>query len=485
MKQKSFLILFLVLIFVSCAENDVINEIADTKTQKRAMAQTRHNNNYQVSRAMVDNFLRISKRQSDVRSVLPMVEEGDTLAYYVEYENGWDLISGDTRLPQILAHSQVGHVDWTDTTNPGVGALRGMLCVVADKRTSGETITDNVWQLLEPQNETEQEHKMRNTKAPRRLLRGEGFGKWIPIDTIQDGTSTTSGKLITTSWHQNPPYNSYTPYQYDANNELKHTKVGCVAVAAGQVINAMRKDKTNGGQIPYTVTMPYVENGTLAVNSYSSNWSLLQQSNYAAMFLSFLGRELNNNYGLNGSGAYTIDVCDLLSMYNIGYSYVHTNNPNDNVYSYANVYGSLLGGSPVIIASTDTISGEGHSYIADAYIHSESYTAIDYVWDPFYELTEWDVVFGDPALLQGPITGEGKEIEGDYSTYVHRYFYIDESESVSFSYNWGWGGSENYSYFTAYYSNGNYSHVYPLSLMVSGFRFVGAKTMIYGLYNLD
>lgn len=494
---RYFMIVVLSTVFLcSCSQNEILNEPdlgAFSSIKQEISINGNANENYSVSRSMVEKFLRLRGREVQVRQISPVIEDGDTLAFYVEYNEGWELLSADERISPVIAKSSVGRINWTDTINPGVKAARGMLNAVRDAKSGQNTNKSEMWKMLEPSDSAcVVEHRLSKRIAHTPSgLRGEGSGKWIIVDTLYFENTTHTIKLINTHWGQEGPwgaqyqYNQYTPYQYNSNGNLQHTLAGCVAVAAAQAINFIKANQTNSDSIPYDVNMPYVENGVLSVNSFTNNWSILSQTDNVAKFLSYCGKLVNMSYGLNSSDASATKLKELLDLYHVGYS--SDFGTSSNQYNYLSVCSSLLSGSPVLIAGKEnSSSSSGHAFIIDGYQRIEWYTAIRYMWDPFYELTEWDIVFGDPTLLVGPME-TGKEVEGDYSTYVYRDELSPVSSAVSFSMNWGWGNysNEDNHYYLAYTSHaGSMPQTYNPYWVAGGNSYTFVQGMIYNLYNI-
>ncbi len=489
---RYFMIVVLSTVFLcSCSQNEILNEPdlgAFSSIKQEISINGNANENYSVSRSMVEKFLRLRGREVQVRQISPVIEDGDTLAFYVEYNEGWELLSADERISPVIAKSSVGRINWTDTINPGVKAARGMLNAVRDAKSGQNTNKSEMWKMLEPNDSAcVVEHRLSKRIAHTPSgLRGEGSGKWIIVDTLYFENTTHTIKLINTHWSQTGVWQSYTPYKYNGYGILEHSAVGCVAVAAAQAINFIKSHSINTDSIPYEAYMPFVENGILSVNSFSNNWSLLSQPLYAAKFLSYCGKEMGMTYHLNYSEVSPEETKDLFDDYHIGYSSTPFSDTN-NQYNYSTICSSLLSGSPVIVSGMSSSgSSYGHSFIIDGYQRIEWYTAIRYMWDPFYELTEWDIVFGDPTLLVGPME-TGKEVEGDYSTYVYRDELSPVSSAVSFSMNWGWGNysNEDNHYYLAYTSHaGSMPQTYNPYWVAGGNSYTYVRGMIYNLYNI-
>lgn len=486
MKKKHLFIGFLALLTISCSQENSFFPDVETMPCKKTISI--NNADYHVTLNMIQKFLKMREKLDRVEMIQPIIEDGDTLAFYVRFNQGWELISGDKRVPPILARADEGELNWTDTINPGVNSIRDILNIVRESKLKYNQPLNDLWKFLVPaQSRALQGVSSNKDKNSVSNLRGEGQGKWICVDTIYVENTTNSTKLIQTHWAQDGllhEYKQYTPYKFNGTT-LQHTKVGCVAVAAGQAINYMKSKKSSDSDsIPFAAYMPYVEDGILSVSSYTNNWGLLNQTDYAAKFLSYLGKKINMHYGLNESSSTTEKIRDLLDDYHISYQSHFSSTSNQ--YDYSTVYANLLSGNPVIIAARDMTNDEGHSFIIDGYKKLEWYAAVVYMWDPYYELTEWDVVFGDPTLLVGPVGEGGKEVEGDYSTYVHREVITSMGFDIYFSMNWGWG---NYSHEDNYYHlvyssiNNQMPFTYNPNWYAAGHHYNYVRGMIYNLQN--
>lgn len=478
-------IIILGVLLLSCSQED---SILYDNVSKENLEKADQTMDYHVSQRMLNQFLHVRGKLCQVTETKPIVENGDTLAFYVQFNHGWELISGDKRIPPILAESEEGQINWSDIANPGINSVKGMINVVREAKLKSWQSVNAIWQAIEPsQDENSQFTTSKKGKGVGSGTRGEGQGKWICVDTIFVENTTHSSKLIQTHWAQDGlfhEYKEYTPYKYNGA-VLQHTKVGCVAVAAGQAINFMKcKKESDSDEIPYSANMPEVADGTLSVTSYTNNWSLLSQIEYVAKFISYLGKCIDMNYGLAESSSTTEKIRDLLDYYHISYQSCFSSTTNQ--YDYSTIYSNLLSGYPVIIAAKDLDLNSGHSFIIDGYRKQEWYAAYVYMWDPFYELTEWDVVFGDPTLLVGPVGEGGKEEEGDYSTYVHREVVTSTGFDIYFSMNWGWGNysnEDNYHHLAYSSVNNQMPFIYNPNWNAGGYHFTYVRGMIYNLEN--
>ena len=82
---------------------DVKNVTVPTVTKTRA---TEEDFRVHLNEAM--RYARLVEPEKEVDSIVPYVQEGDTLMYYVYYNDGWKLISGDKRIQPELINEPTG-----------------------------------------------------------------------------------------------------------------------------------------------------------------------------------------------------------------------------------------------------------------------------------------------------------------------------------------------------------------------------------------
>ena len=405
----------------ACNDNAFINEpVQENEAVLSRSGETASVENYTVTPEMVCKYLNIARKGKTINSLTPVVENGDTLAYVAQYADtlGWDLISGDRRLDPILANSETGVLNLSDTINPANGAVKGMVDLVKTKKESLDTLKNNIWRFLEPK-AVSQENRPQS--------RGWGSGKWIVSDTVYESDTYTRPHIITTIWGQDTPWNTYTPR---INGD--RTKVGCVPVAVGQIIYHFRKNNHRDIALPSTITFSNPNNGEpIFSNSKTSLWSTMELSrNYVvdsnnsstAKFLSYIGNQMNSIYGINETGTDIANIEPLLTQYKIAYNRL-------NVYNFYTIINELEVSKPVFISMSR------HSFIIDAYTHSYERMYIRYEWDPNYELQE-----GEDAQMP-PANADDKE--GNI-----RIEYITQQETYYLMMNWGFDA--NYSWYNDY-----------------------------------
>ena len=71
-------------------------------------------NDYQVRRNEINTYLEINKGYTSTKascvSVEPVLCNSDTVFYIVNYEKGWEVLSGDKRAPRVLVKCDGGNI---------------------------------------------------------------------------------------------------------------------------------------------------------------------------------------------------------------------------------------------------------------------------------------------------------------------------------------------------------------------------------------
>lgn len=448
MKNFYFILLSIIALltisFVSCSKED-INEPSYTPTpdnQTESFISTEHT----VNSDMLKQYLQLTKKHDKVESIAPLNKGNVLLAYLVQYHEGWDLISADCRCCPILASSASGHLS-IQSEDPGTLTVKSMIDVVDLIKKENKQEIDPMWKLFMPkeaQNDTSRKKSNKQTNG----TRSERYGIWQAIDTVYVQDYYDSGHIIQTAWGQGSPWNNYIQFQYQ-NGVLQHCKVGCVAVAAGQIIAHFRMANNRNIAIPTSGSYPpYAQNQPMTINSYgTSGWSTMA-NNYngdvTQMFLAQIGQQLNMQYGVENSVTSSSYVADLFDDYMIDYYKIDY---LDNTTS-----GSLDSGLDIAYVSADEglPYSMGHAFIIDRHGWEKSYVAINYEWDSDHYQTEEEVQRLPQWMLE-PMT-DGKEDITEFSEYM------SYSTRCFVGMNWGWGGTGNNITYTTY----NHTSDYPI-----------------------
>lgn len=446
MNTKFIFLTISTLLMASCNTADDV-EVIEAAHQSKVKIKTAASADFKVSEQLLHKYLNLKKDKPS--RISPIVVEGDTLAYELDYEKGWKLISGDQRLTPEIAQSDNNKFDFSDIHNPESSSISGLLNYIQEIRKSNKTEKNAVWDFLSnnvPDNGSK--------KSARKVqARGIGMGMWIPTDTTYDTNTSTFPHIISTSWHQSSPYNYFTPLVLDTlYNRYVNAPVGCVPVAAGQVIYHYRKNNHRGVFIPIAATGAdnAHKNQFIITTSSSAGWSYLNMSYYVSIFLRYLGLQMGTNYGFPYSGTYAPAMGVVRDYYLIDFD-METN------YDYPTLMTSLRQNSPAIIGG-ESITNNHHFFIIDGYKEVSDVLSIKYEWDENHIITD-DEYLRYPQIMFEP------DPKGDTEKYVE----LNASTSTYITMNWG-GTSPNSNWYIAHeYSSGyegedfagsfNYPHI--------------------------
>lgn len=277
------------------------------------------------------------KSSSDIKSnVLP--SQSKDAFYILQGQNkGFVIISGDERMPKVLAYSDSSDFD-VDNMPP---AVRYWLDCYEEYYCSLENIGNTMFQS-------------------------------VKTDIYPDGVSPLLDKI---QWGQGSPFNRYCP---TVDGEI--TVTGCVATAMAQVMKYHEYPQRGYGKCDYFTSTNHVR-VTRDLSQDVFDWdNMLPDYNHSytevnakavAVLMASCGASVRMDYGTNsqgGSGAYQTD---LLSSYveNYGYdpdaavlirAYCSTGDWHDILINELNE------GRPVNYAGHSTRDG-GHSFVLDGY----------------------------------------------------------------------------------------------------------------------
>lgn len=368
-----------------------------------------------------------------------MKDKNEVLAYIVQYGDGWDMISADTRCCPILASSDKGTID-LNAQDPGTQSVWGMLNAVRNIQKDANATIDPMWALFAQK----QEIKKESRSYHRGIKKKRTSGMWIPVDTIYEYDNYDSGHKISTAWGQGTPWNNFVRYKYN-NGILTHCKTGCVAVAAAQIIAYFRMGNHRNIAIPISATLPYAANQDMIVTSSStSGWTSIQNDldgNVAQMLIAKIGLELSSDYALDETTAESLNVTQVFSDYLLDYYLIDYNNNT--------ISGTVGTGNGIAFVSANhkflNIYENAHSFIIDRNGRQMNSVAIKYEWDPYHYPT-WEEEQRLPGWMLQPMYGDhGEELTEylEYQVYTERQF---------IGMNWGWGGTGNNITYTSLYT---------------------------------
>lgn len=250
-----------------------------------------------------------------------------------------------------------------------------------------------------------------------------------PYEIVQPASSsyTVVEPLLTTRWEQLAPYNSLCP---TINGQA--TPTGCAATAMSQILNYNQypasahfsghcvtvdgEEKTDHTEeINSTYAYPF----QTAYGAYSSNGAnrrdaQMDYTDEAGLSVGTLlrdcGYSIHMNYGVNGSGANTLDVTGA-AVSCFSYPRAAVKHHHREYYTADEwrslVYGEIMAGYPVLYAGQDSISG-GHAFIAHG-IDSDGLVYVNWGWagrfDGYYAMELMDPAGDEFSGRQEIVTG--------------------------------------------------------------------------------
>lgn len=183
---------------------------------------------YRVRESDISFYLTQVKGYSPTKAssldVEPVVYESDTVFYIINYEKGWEVLSGDKRAPVVLINCDAGSITIDDLySSPTQSAYIDALTINLSKALndadfySSEEIQDSWLCLMESLNGAESGGGKRPVNKKRSIIYSE-----------------TRDHLLSTKWGQGAPWNQEGPYKNSSMSD--HCLMGCVPVAAAQVL---------------------------------------------------------------------------------------------------------------------------------------------------------------------------------------------------------------------------------------------------------
>lgn len=257
-------------------------------------------------------------------------------AFNIGRNDGFVIVSGDDRTPQILGYAKGGQYDEAALPEHMRAWLQGYADQIEYLRQTGAKY-----------------------EAPRLLSQRAALTP-----------------LLKSTWDQGAPYNNKCPLKPSSS---ERTVTGCVATALAQVINYYRYPSQTLAPIPaYTtstlkINMPEIPQTTIdwtnMRNSYAGS-STTAQKNAVATLMLLCGQAVMMDYDVSSAGgsgtALAYDVKALQKYF--GYDKT-VRALSRNAFSTADwesmIYDELAAGRPVLYSGAST--GGGHAFVVDGY----------------------------------------------------------------------------------------------------------------------
>lgn len=370
---------------------------------------------YFVAQKDVDAYIHFKKliaksekQEFEVKEVVPMgLNDEATLAYLLNYNDGWEIVSADKRAPVVLASRDEGQFDlkeapanvmtWIEALEADVLYLRispsrpgwadndicskmqnsidFWLAINADENyiISHDPVMlhpDSI--ALDPP-----------TPGPTLMQ-----GHWELMDILyRQSIITYQDHIIPTHWYQTFPLNENCP-DSRIYSGLK-VPAGCLAVSGGQLLLYLHN--TIGLPIFAPVNAHYTgfyDNYTYSIagmntnqwNNFNSAYENDRTASIASM-LAYVGHEVHMQYYETTSTSHTqYFIDDLLAPNGIECDF-------DN-YSSSQTIQCVLNGDPVLVEAFRSHNETGHSFLIDYYRKYRDCTlyCYEFIYDgPSYE----------------------------------------------------------------------------------------------------
>lgn len=223
--------------------------------------------------------------------------------------------------------------------------------------------------------------------------------KW---DSLINGKLPASPKgaaiapLISSNWRQQIPNSGENIDAYNIQIEggsgCSHCKVGCVAVAMGQVLNFWQYPVLTYSQIEQYDWCNMTDNLFFNSPTYEKNRDAI------AFLLERCGHYVKMDYGCNSSGAEISKAANAL-ISNFGF-HSHTDNYRRFWHCESwwkdQVIDDLSTGRPVIYAGDRTFWGHGHAFICDGYDGDDLFH-FNWGWDASYNAPDHFYTLNNPC----------------------------------------------------------------------------------------
>ena len=268
--------------------------------------------------------------------------------------NGFVVVAGDDRAPQILGYTDTGSFDISN-------------------------MPENMRWWIQ-QYEQQMRYLQDNPKAR--------------LTTPKRNVNVVAPLLGEIEWNQESPYNANCPYMsyYDEDEEETvsgKAPTGCVATALAQVMRYHKWPNESKGNISYT-TYTLKQNITADLNA-TYNWDLMlptytgvtatdEQKAEVAKLMYNVGAALQSDYTPSGTGATDVDVVPTLVRYfnyDPGARYVQRDYTAVNFYEQG-LINEIEAGRPVPYGGV-TKKNDGHFFVLDG-INEDGYYHINWGW---------------------------------------------------------------------------------------------------------
>ena len=298
-----------------------------------------------------------------------------------EDNQGFALVSADSRTTPVYAYSETGNLDIEDATeNTGFGDFMDAATeyYIAETEWTGP---ENPLLPNDPNNPT-----LPITPVPTnpilQLPTVELDGERYYWDYREVVSQNSAGRIVPVIWRQGWPYNFYCDSLGVEDDYLgNRCAVGCGPLAVGQVLSVYRYPIFIDGKI-------FNWNKIMLSNSYNEAYTdgaiCSEGAMATAYMLKAIGVNMNAHYGYETTAR--IDSM-ILTLRNLNYNFAA------NEYSYTNMINSLNSNYPVIICGYDSYGlFGGHAWVVDSHRKVDKFETYYHSYEPY------DVAFRNEVI---------------------------------------------------------------------------------------
>ncbi len=395
-------------------------------------------NKFEVTQRMAETFISSNKENPPIVSVEPYGIDGVTCFYIFNFENGFKVVSADTRIQPILAENDSDNLVPSETDNPGVKVW------LEDTADRIRVLKENNPDTGEDYSELWSAYRLPETTDITTTRSEDVDSVWVlEYNSSSSYTSFNAnvGPILSTEWGQGSPWNSKMP-------KINGTKclTGCVAVATAQVLYYFHNQNNTPNDFWHSISIQSTQACPSHTNcihvslnksdhtNNSSRWSSMTSNTDNVSYLMLdLGERLDMHYGTTNSGVTLGANFSIPNLTSCGIT------SSFDSFSFPIVRSDLLNEKPVIITASQNYNGSFHTWVIDGckdYTKKYTITATYYCIHPD-ELVNYPnnvgVLSYDEMLSLYP-DATGGVYQVSQTTYDHQ---------QSLHMNWGWDGNLN------------------------------------------
>ncbi len=392
------------------------------------------------------HYKELSNKDLSLQSITPefMDDCQDPILYIVQYNRGWEILSGDKRLSPVIYECSTGVFEEQKDNLPLMSWIELSKCDIYEWRMGdySSEVTDVICNNLNFWTIVTNPDILLSIYPRTKSLGDQPIETDVLVDIIEDFEVYDSiPHIIQTHWSQSSPFNAYCPLM--SNSDTYRCPAGCTAVAGAQMLFFLH-DKFGvpqygpnyasvSGHAPDNYVMDQYNFTTSAWNLYSAS------DDKAAVLIAYVGKSGNMSYGDDGSGMNENNLRTYVLGPN-GINSEYGDFDSDTIRFYLSV------GMP-LIAAADRVDEldevHGHCFIIDRYMRYRKSTTYVYESRPVnignapmpiphrFSFT----VYGEPYISKiGMNWGYGSNYDGVMYT-VGGTWYPQGLESRHYDYN--------------------------------------------------